>query len=567
MVWAVSSVLLAGCVASSPQHAGRGSRGQSADASQDGAAVSAPSSSSGTLDEKKIAAHAHYAQAAIYDMDEEPELALEEYSKAALDDPSNEDLVLELTRRYLQGKQPEKALDLLIKATAVPDASGGLFARLGLVYSRLGKDDKAIEATQTAIKRAPQSLTGYQNLFVIHLQKGKPQEALKDLERASKAPNTSPEFLVELAALYANLERQAPSLKASVNANALAILNRVSKLKPVNPRVNLKLADGYNLMGDTTNATRVYVQLIEQCADLPALRGDIRAKLADLYLRGHDSKKAAEQLEAMVREDPANAQAYYALGGIAYEDKKLPEAVDYFQKTVLLSEDFEQAYYDLAGAQINLDKPKDALATLAKVRAQFAAGFLVEFLSGLAYSREKDFTNAISHFTSAEIHARASEPNRLNGFFYFELGSAYERQGSFDEAERYFEKSLELSPDFAGAMNYLGYMLADRGMKLEKAHELIQKAVKLEPKNPAYLDSLGWVLFKQEKPQEALPQIQKAIELTEEADATLYDHLGDVYAALKQTDKAREAWRKSLAVEPNDAIRKKLDQAADKSTP
>jgi tetratricopeptide (TPR) repeat protein len=94
---------------------------------------------------------------------------------------------------------------------------------------------------------------------------------------------------------------------------------------------------------------------------------------------------------------------------------------------------------------------------------------------------------------------------------------------------------------------------------------LIEKAVKLEPKSAAYVDSLGWVLYKLDRPQEALPQIQKAIALSEEADATLYDHLGDIYAALKQPDKAREAWRKSLAVEPNDQIRKKIDQAAGKS--
>jgi tetratricopeptide (TPR) repeat protein len=563
MVWAVSSVLLAGCAVSPHQTATRAGQGQSADGGY--GKPSALAASGGKLDEKRIAAHAHFALAAIYDMDDEPELALEEYAQAALNDPSNEELVLELTRRYLQAKQPEKAMELLIKATALPEASGALFARLGLVYSRLGKDDKAIEATQTGIRRSPRSLTGYQNLFVIHLQKGKPQEALKDLNRAAKVPGTSAEFLVDLATLYANLQRQAPSLKDPATAHALAILKRVEKLKPTDPRLNLKLADGYNLMGDSTNAAQVYLQLVQQCGDLPALREDIRTKLADLYLRGHDSKQAAEQLEAIVRDDPANAQAYYALGGIAYDDKKLTEAADYFQKTMLLSEDFEQAYYDLAGAQINLDKPKEALATLEKARAKFPQGFLVEFLTGMAYNRNKDFTNAISHFTAAEIQARASEPNRLNGFFYFEVGSAYERQGGFEQAERYFEKSLELSPDFSGAMNYLGYMLADRGVKLEKAHELIQKAVKLEPTNAAYLDSLGWVLYKEAKPQEALPQIQKAIELTEEPDATLYDHLGDVYAALKQSEKARDAWRKSLAVEPNETIRKKLDQIVDKS--
>jgi tetratricopeptide (TPR) repeat protein len=305
--------------------------------------------------------------------------------------------------------------------------------------------------------------------------------------------------------------------------------------------------------------------LLDAYDDMPSLRADVRARLAEIYLRNHESAKAVEQLEAVVRDDPANSQAYYLLGSLAYDDKKLPEAIDYFQKTLLLSDDFEQAYYDLAGAQINFDKPMEALATLDRARAKFTGSFMIEFLSGLAYGKEKDYTNAIAHFTAAEVTGRTSEPERLNRYFYFEAGAAYERTGNFDEAQKYFQKSLELSPDFAEALNYLGYMWADRGVKLDDARQMIEKAVKLEPKSAAYLDSLGWVLYRLNKPQEALSEEEKAIELSPEPDATLYDHLGDIYAALKLPDKAREAWRKSLAIEPNEQIQKKLDQAANKT--
>src|SRR5258708_20207776 len=101
-------------------------------------------------------------------------------------------------------------------------------------------------------------------------------------------------------------------------------------------------------------------------------------------------------------------------------------------------------------------------------------------------------------------------------------------------------------------------MSAERGVKLDKARGLIEKAVQLEPKNAAFLDSLGWVLFKQNQPDVALQNILKATELSEEPDATVYDHLGDIYAALKQQDKAREAWRKSLTLDANDEVRKKF---------
>jgi len=107
-------------------------------------------------------------------------------------------------------------------------------------------------------------------------------------------------------------------------------------------------------------------------------------------------------------------------------------------------------------------------------------------------------------------------------------------------------------------------MWAERGTNLERARELIEKALKLEPKNAAYLDSLGWVLYKLNQPQEALQYLLKAVELLDEPDATVYDHLGDLYAALKEPEKAVEAWRKSLAVESNEQVRKKIESGEKK---
>ncbi|MEO6036137.1 MAG: tetratricopeptide repeat protein, partial [Verrucomicrobiota bacterium] len=113
-------------------------------------------------------------------------------------------------------------------------------------------------------------------------------------------------------------------------------------------------------------------------------------------------------------------------------------------------------------------------------------------------------------------------------------------------------------PDFADALNYLGFMWADRGENLDKAREYIEKAVKVEPKNAAFLDSLGWVLHKLNQNDSALQYLLQAVALSDEPDPTLFDHLGDVYSALKRNEKAREAWKKSLTLEPSAEIEKKL---------
>jgi tetratricopeptide (TPR) repeat protein len=126
----------------------------------------------------------------------------------------------------------------------------------------------------------------------------------------------------------------------------------------------------------------------------------------------------------------------------------------------------------------------------------------------------------------------------------------------------YFEKSLVLAPDNAEALNYLGYMWAEQGENLKRARELIERALKSEPDNDAFLDSMGWVLFKQGDAKAALGYLLQAITKSKKPDATLYDHLGDVYAALKEMDKAREAWAKSLELEPSEVVQKKLSPAA-----
>jgi tetratricopeptide (TPR) repeat protein len=514
--------------------------------------------------EKVAQAHAHYSSAIIHDMNDETEAALEDYYNAASDDPQDEGLVLEVSRRLIQNRQLDKALEVLTKAAAEPGASGDIFARLGIVYGQLGKFDQAIVAGRTAIKRSPDSLAGYQNLFVNFLQSKQEAEALKVLDEAAKQPNADAEFLVGLSELYLSYAVQAPSQKEKVNAKALAVLNRAEKLNPTNASLRLKLAEAYNSLGNSDKAAALYLELLKKLPDLPMIRERIQAKLAGIYLRGSDHKHAVEQLEAIVREDPTNPEAYYYLGYIAYTEKKPAEAAEYFNKTILLNPDFPDPYYELALSQINLNKSDDALSTLDKARKKFPQTYTLELCTGLAYGRKKDYKQAAEHYTAAEIIAKATDPSRLDDQFYFQLGATYERMGDYTQAERYFDKSLQLAPDSAETQNYLGYMWAEHDTKLEQARELIEKAVKAEPKNAAYLDSLGWVLYKLRQPKQALDYILKAVELTEEPDATLFDHLGDIYAALNQTDKAREAWTKSLAVEPNEEVRKKLESGTSK---
>jgi tetratricopeptide (TPR) repeat protein len=508
---------------------------------------------------RRMAAHAHYAAAVVHDLNEETAPALQEYVLAVRNDPADEELLLEVSQRLLQARQFKQAIDLLEPASRRSGVASLLFLRLGVAYSQLGDTQKAIEANRAALQRAPDLLPAYQNLFLCYLQTKQPEAALKTLDEAAAQPQADAEFLISLAELYTTCGTQFPNLRTVTRPRSLAMLNRAASVPGIPPALRLKLADGLNLFGDNEKAAAAYLELVNQPNLSPALRELLRTKLADIYLRTRDPQRATTQLEAIIRDNPANPAAYYFLGQIALEQKNWTNAVEDFQKLILFNPELEQAYYDLASAQIALDRGDDAVLTLEGAQKKFPTGFVNEYLLGVAYQTRKQYAVAVNHFTSAEHLAQAGETNRLNSGFYFQLGAAFERKGDRAEAEKYFEKCLILAPEDAEALNYLGYMWAEKGEKLDRARSMIERAVKSDPTNAAFLDSLGWVLFQLGQPREAVEYLLQAIAQDTKPDATVFDHLGDAYAALNEMAKAREAWRKSLAIESSVLVKKKLD--------
>jgi tetratricopeptide (TPR) repeat protein len=130
------------------------------------------------------------------------------------------------------------------------------------------------------------------------------------------------------------------------------------------------------------------------------------------------------------------------------------------------------------------------------------------------------------------------------------LSVTYVNMGNYPKGEAELEMLLQHDPDDPGPNNDLGYLYAEQGKNLEKAEAMIQKALQEKPEESAYLDSMGWVLFKRGKLQQALETMKKAAERMKadrpDPDATILEHLGDVYFQLQEVAKAEENWRQAL---------------------
>ncbi len=174
--------------------------------------------------------------------------------------------------------------------------------------------------------------------------------------------------------------------------------------------------------------------------------------------------------------------------------------------------------------------------------------------SRLMQSRER-FAEAIPLLEGL----RQTTPDRVQLLFW--LGAAYERTARHEEAEQAFQGVLEIDPDFAPALNYLGYMWADMGRNLEEALALVEQAVAIEPDNGAYVDSLGWVLFRLGRHDQARRLLERAARLVP-GDAVISEHLGDLYLAVGRPAEARLHYERALSLDGDNAgdVSDKLDR-------
>ena len=274
MALALSVGLGAGCNSPTPTAAGRSQ-------STSSSASTRAKPKARTANPARVAsAHAHYAAGIIAEMNGDAATACDEFQRAVTEDPDDEALLLDVTRRLLQNKRAEKALEFLLATTARGNVSGEIYARLGHVHFQLGHVEEAIRANRLAIQKAPQLLTGYQNLFLNLLVSKQNEEAIKLLDTAAAQEKAAPEFLLGLADLYQNYAQQFPTQREAIQKKSLATLRAAAAQKPADPQLRLRLADGFYTLGETQRAAEIYLPLLPQLEDLPLLLENVRAKLA-----------------------------------------------------------------------------------------------------------------------------------------------------------------------------------------------------------------------------------------------------------------------------------------------
>jgi tetratricopeptide (TPR) repeat protein len=154
---------------------------------------------------------------------------------------------------------------------------------------------------------------------------------------------------------------------------------------------------------------------------------------------------------------------------------------------------------------------------------------------------------------------RGLDKNQNNEGIHFQMGALYDKMGDFDKMAAEMTEVLRLNPNHADALNYLGYSYSERGIRLEEALKLIQKAMELKPNMGYITDSLGWVYYRLGDYQKAATELEKANQLTPD-DSTITEHLADSYVKLSRVEKAVECYERALTLDPKSDQKERLQK-------
>ena len=225
---------------------------------------------------------------------------------------------------------------------------------------------------------------------------------------------------------------------------------------------------------------------------------------------------------------------------------------------------FPHAEVGRADALLAAGSEDRALGVLQELAETHSDAGHVHMALGDLLRRMKRYEEAVNAYTAAiEL---TPQPTRNNWPLFYMRGMSYERSGVWHLAEADFRRALELRPDQPSVLNYLGYSLVEMNLKLDEAKAMIVKAASERPNDGYIVDSLGWVLFKQDSFEQAVDELEKAVSL-EPHDPVINDHLGDAYWAVGRKREARFQWKRALGMKPTDTdairIRQKLEFGLD----
>jgi len=409
-------------------------------------------------------------------------------------------------------------------------------------------------------------------LASVLLDSGRHREAADLLTRLPEADRGATGFyLLAKAQVGMGQTKEAiRSLRASVDkdptlipawADLASLLEQEGDLKGAEDCYRKMLAQGDATGEVRARLVRLAIKRKDPAGAISLLAEDKKDKAVLLdamsaFIEAKYIKQARQALTMLEAADPDNSELLFYRAVLAYEGEKNPQAaMDILAKVPPTNPNFDKSFAFRIQIALEIGETAKAEALVRQARQKFPDK--KEFVAVDAGIQDK-----LGHTEEAARILKeglTSWPDDLD--LLYRYGVAMEKlKRRRDEARGVMEKIVSLDPKNPDALNYLGYSLVEEGRDLEKALAMISTALEKEPDNPFFLDSLAWALYKLNRSGEALSTIQKAI-AHKVKDAIIWEHYGDIAAAVGHKAEAAKAYRTALDLgsETPDAVKKKME--------
>ncbi|HEX9006440.1 MAG TPA: tetratricopeptide repeat protein [Bacteroidota bacterium] len=490
-----------------------------------------------------------------------------------------------------------------------------VYFALSRAYGALGKNLPAIEAGREAVRLKPDNIEYRRNLAVVYLSAMMPDSALAAYEEIVRIDSTGIESWFNLARLYQVrspakalatyyriTERFGPEWdvltqiaelcsKMGKFDSAAAALRQMSDIDPTNHELRHTLGQTYARAGKYDSALAVFNGLRE--SDSTSL--DLKAEIAGVLLLRREYAAANREFEPILAGDtvnvdtklrigemyfnqiekdstavpyaravferirkraPADWRPYWFLGALGSLQKDDSVAARNFRKVTELASWNADAWVSLSAVFLTKNNFEETARILESALKAVPDDFRVNFFLGVAYSRLSRNADAIRVLE----HARSLNPKDVDAMA--QLALTYESMHQYNESDSLYEGALRLDPANHLVLNNYSYSLAERNMELDRALEMSRKAVEAQPDNGSYLDTIGWIYYQLGRYADAMKYVKQAI-AKGEANAVVYEHLGDIYFKMNNREGALEQWKLALELDSgNSALRDKISRGS-----
>ncbi len=383
-------------------------------------------------------------------------------------------------------------------------------------------------------------------------------EALLAIDKAlSIKPNWPQAVAVKARLLAVRAEKSTtPGARALANSEGVKLLSEGVAANPDSRDLKQLLARTQFDLGEFSASRKLFLDLADD-GNEDAEEMQLAATLAAFSGQEWDlAEKEFSEALAAERGD-ANALRYY-LGRVSEAKKRWSEAAERFAQVQRLGQG--DRYWE------------------SQLRIAGALGADKRLLQAMSHLKQMMPSNAFERVTRAQTESNlwrdAGDPHKAfasldaalktdgdNTDLIYESAMLAERLNQMEEAEKRLRRVIELEPKRAHAYNALGYSLADRNVRLDEARTLIEKGHELAPDDPAIIDSMGWIAFRQGRLKEAEEFLRRAY--SKFKDGEIAAHLGEVLWAQGRKDEARSIWQAQLKAQPDSDILKKTMQRLD----